>query len=223
MVTMRLDTVRARQSQGKELTMKMSPETPSAGPVGHRGFARRRGLLGLLFVAFAVLGVAAVLQAHGPGFGGRPMGPMGPMGMLGGHGPHGGPGGFGGREMDPEMMSDRIDFGVRWVLERIDATDEQKKQISAIFQQAAEDLKAIHEDQMEQREAMREAMVTLDKAKVETLRQASITRADQASKRITDAFLDAGALLSAEQRQELADEMDRRHGGERGFRFRGRH
>ena len=200
--------------------MKMSPETSSAGPVGHRGFVRRRGLLGLLFVAVAVLGVAAVLQAHGPGFGGRP---MGPMGMMGGHGPHGGPGGFGGREMDPEMMSDRVDFGVRWVLERIDATDEQKKQISAIFQQAAADLKSIHEDQIEQREAMHEAMVALDKAKVETLRQASITRADQASKRITDAFLDAGALLSPEQRQELAEEMESRHRGERGFRFRGRH
>lgn len=177
---------------------------------------RRGWLAGTLFVGVALVGAATVLRAHGPGFGP----PMRPMGMMGGYGPHGG---FGGREMDPEMMSDRIDFGVRWVLERIDATDEQKKQISAIFQQAAADLKSIHEDQIEQREAMREAMVALDKAKVETLRQASITRADQASKRITDAFLDAGALLSAEQRQELAEEMESRHRGERGFRSRGRH
>lgn len=173
--------------------------------------APRRLILGLALAGLACLGASATLQAQGPGFGRPPHGPMG------GPGHHGGPGGFlGGGEADPERMADRIDFGVRWALRKVDASEEQKDRISDIFQKAAADLRSIHEERKTEREAMRKAMVALDRSKVEALRQASIGRADQASKRLTEAFLEAGSLLTEAQRQQLADALEqRRHEGAR--------
>jgi protein CpxP len=167
--------------------------TSTPSPLSNTSASRRRriGVAAFGIVALAVGVTAAALSAHGPRdrFRGRDFGPGG-----------------------PEGMEDRIDFGVRWALDNVDATEDQKDKISDIFQKAAQDLRAGHDDQKEQRDAMRQAVVALDGAKVESLRQASMARAEQASKRITQAFLEAAAILSPEQREDLAELMERRHG-----------
>jgi Spy/CpxP family protein refolding chaperone len=169
--------------------METASTSPLSNPPAGIHRRRRRRVAVFAIVALAVGITAAALSAHGPRDRFRDRG-------------------FGG----PEGMEDRIDFGVRWALDNVDATEDQKDKISDIFQKAAQDLRSVHDDQKEQRDAMREAVVALDGAKVEALRQASMARADQASKRLTQAFLEAAAILSPDQREELAELMERRHG-----------
>jgi hypothetical protein len=61
---------------------------------------------------------------------------------------------------------------------------------------------------------------TIDKAKIETLRQEQMKVSDQGSKRFTQALTDAGDVLSAQQRQAFFKNWSERgdHGprGKRG-------
>jgi Spy/CpxP family protein refolding chaperone len=162
-----------------------------------------RRLLALATLAAAGSAASTAVWAAGPGGRGPDM-PMGAMGMMG---TMGGP-------------------GLTRALEQVGATADQRSQIEQIHQAARADLRAGHEQGRALHEQMRELFLQpeVDATAVESLRQRMMARHDQASQRMTQAMLDVGRVLSAEQRQQLAELMkqrsEHRH-GERGEHRRG--
>ncbi len=125
-----------------------------------------------------------------------------PMAMQGeGHGPgmgehHAGGLPFAGRHLDR-------------LLDEAKATDAQRTQIKQISEKAQADLKALHE----QGRALHEQALTLwaqpklDAAAAEKLRQSMSSHHEQVSKRMTQAMLDVGNVLTPAQRATVAERM----------------
>jgi protein CpxP len=145
------------------------------------------------FVAGAVLALAslAVTTAQAAPMGGGP----------GGH--HGGPGGYGAMMGGPHM--DRM-------LDRINATTEQRAQIKQITAAAQVDMKAQHESGRALREQFMAlfAQPTVDARAAEELRQKQMLQRDAASKRMLQMMLDVSQVLSPDQRKQIADSMAER-------------
>ena len=126
------------------------------------------------------------------------------------------------KTFDPAKFNQRIEKRVDRALTGTDATAEQKQKVSTIIEQAYADMKPLHDKRVENRKAMADAMQapTIDKAKIETLRQEQMKVSDQGSKRFTQALTDAGDVLSAQQRQAFFKNWSERgdHGprGKRG-------
>lgn len=137
---------------------------------------------GAIASVFALSGLAA--QAQGPG-GPHGRGPGGP-GMLGGH--------------------------VEQMLDAVDASDAQRAQVKQIMQAARTDLKG----QMESGRKLHEQGLTLlsapviDAAAIEQLRQQGQAQHEIASKRMSQALIDAARVLTPEQRAKFAEKMKKR-------------
>lgn len=163
--------------------------------------------------ALITLGVGTAAHAQGAMHGAGPGHAMqGPGGMHAAHGRmHGGDGA--GMEMR----------GFERMLDRVQATPEQRAQIRKIMESARADLRAGGEASRAQRGKMAEllAQPQIDAAAVEAARQQQVARHDAASKRVTQAMVEAGRVLTPEQRQKLAahttqmHEMMQRHRHER--------
>jgi periplasmic protein CpxP/Spy len=98
------------------------------------------------------------------------------------------------------------------MLDGVNATAEQRTRVRDIMKSALEDVR-------KQREAgfglRAQAMTlftqpTVDPAAVEALRKQMMDQHDQASRRMTQAMLDASAVLTPEQRAQLAERMKQR-------------
>ncbi|HZP98833.1 MAG TPA: periplasmic heavy metal sensor [Reyranella sp.] len=109
----------------------------------------------------------------------------------------------GGKTYDPAQFSQRIEKRVDRALAGTDATAEQKKQIATILQSAFTDMKPLRDKRLENRKAMADAMQapTLDRVKIEAIRQEEMKVSDETSKVFTKALEDAGNVLSQAQRQ----------------------
>jgi len=124
-------------------------------------------------------------------------------GMMGGHGAHGGYGNPGGGMFDGMMTG---------MLDRVNATPEQRTQIQKIMQTQATEMRA----QREAGRALRQqgmamfAQPTVDADAVEKLRQQQQAMHDAASKRMTTAMLEISRVLTPEQRKQMADHMGQR-------------
>jgi protein CpxP len=153
-----------------------------------------------LAVALAGAFAVGVSAAPGAGPGGGPgAGPMmGQGAMMGGHYGMGGPFGMGGM--------------LQGMLDRVNATPEQRTQIKQIMDKMAGDMTA----QREAGRALRtEAMTlfaqpTVDAKAVEALRVRQMAQHDEVSKRVTQAMLEASRVLTPEQRKQIADTMNQR-------------
>ncbi len=162
--------------------------------IQHSGF-RASARLSLAALALATLSVFA-LPAMAQPMGGMQGGP-GMHGDMHG-GPHGMRGGMG--HMPERLLND------------VKATPEQRTQIKQIMDAAHKDLQA----QREAGRALREegmrlfTQANVDANAVEALRQKRLAQHDQASKRMTQAMLDASRVLTPEQRQQLAQRMQQR-------------
>ncbi len=174
----------------------MNTPTPTHRPTRAPGRAWPL-LLATLGLALAA-GLSQPVLAAGPG------GPGG-HGMMGHAGGHGGHGGHGMMGHGMGMMGGRL-------LESVGATEQQRQQIQAIMAAAHKDLQAQREGGKALHEQMRAAFTatTVDARVVEALRQQMLARHDAASKRMSQAMIDAAAVLSPEQRQKLADKMAQR-------------
>ena len=138
-------------------------------------------------------------------------GPGGP-GMMGsgmmGHGPMGGPGGHGGYGYGGGMFEGMMTR----LLDRVNATPQQRTQIQQIMQTQANEMRA----QREAGRALRQEAMTLfaqpavDAAAVEALRQKQLALHGEASKRMTTAMLEISRVLTPEQRKQMADYMTQR-------------
>ena len=142
--------------------------------------------------AMAIGGVAAHAQP-GPGHHGGP-------GMMA-------PGMFGGGHMEH-------------VLDLVNATDAQRSQIEAIFKAAQQDLAG----QRDAGRKLHEQMATLytatniDAAAIDTVRAQMSAQHEAASKRLSQASIDAARVLTPEQRAKIAEVMKKRQA-----RMAGRH
>jgi Spy/CpxP family protein refolding chaperone len=148
--------------------------------------SRRWGLLLALPLAGA-LSVPAVSAFAGPGWGHRGMG--GEMGE------------FAGRRMAK-------------VLDAAGATDAQKAQIKATWDGLRPQLKAVREEGMKVRQELRQALTapTVDAGKVEQLRKQTIQLADRASTLATQGMVSSAQVLTPEQRQKIAAELEKHQG-----------
>jgi Spy/CpxP family protein refolding chaperone len=121
-------------------------------------------------------------------------------GMMGGHGGYGNPG---GGMFDGMMMR---------MLDRVNATPEQRTQIQQIMQKQAGGMSA----QREAGRALRQQMMalfaqpTVDANALEALRQQQLAMHETASKRMTAAMLEISSVLTPEQRKQMADHMAQR-------------
>ena len=113
------------------------------------------------------------------------------------------------------MFPGAIERRVNRVLGLVDASTEQRQKVRSILEAAGNDLYPIRQQRAENRKQIREALAaaTIDRAKIETLRQAQLKLHDSASKRFTDALTDAAEVLTAAQRAELAKRMEQRRRG----------
>jgi len=132
-----------------------------------------------------------------------------------------GPGGGGPRHGGPEGRM--FGGGLMRMLDRVNATPQQRAQIEQILKAGAADRRA----QFEAHRALREqgmalfAQPTVDAAAVEALRQKQLAMHDAATKRMMDTMIEISRVLTPEQRKQLADfmaqrrEMMQRHQRER--------
>ncbi len=153
----------------------------------------KAAVAGVVLALAAGAGVTAWAQGpHGGGHG-RHMHAM--------HGMHGGGGMFMG---SPERI-DRL-------LDGLNATEAQRTQIKQIARAAAQDLRA----QRKEGRALRDQAAaiftapTVDAAAAESLRQQMLARHDASSRRITQAMLEASAVLTPEQRVKLGERIESR-------------
>ncbi len=119
--------------------------------------------------------------------------------------PHGGQGGPG----MGMMMGGR---GLDRMLDSVNATAEQRAQIKAIADRARADLQAQREAARGTRDQLMALFTqpTVDANAAEALRAQRMQQADQASRRMMQAMLDASRVLSPEQRRQLAERMTQR-------------
>jgi periplasmic protein CpxP/Spy len=168
--------------------------TPIKPAISHK----QRWAMGALVAATTASVVLSLSGwAGGDGSGGAPR-CMPHMGMQAQEG--GMP--FGGRHM-------------QHMLDEVKATDAQRTQIRAITDKAQADLKALHEQGrgLHEQGLKLWAAPKLDAGAAEKLRQQMQAQHDQVSKRMMQAMLDVGAVLTPEQRAKVAEQMQKHHDG----------
>jgi len=158
-------------------------------------------LAGLSLALAGVIATSVQAAPGGPGMAGHgTMMAQGPMGGPDGPGGHGGHGGG----MFEGMMSRLLD--------RVNATPEQRTQIQQIMQAQASEMRTQHEAgrALRQQAMALFAQPTVDANAVEALRQKQLVMHDAASKRMTAAMLQISGVLTPEQRKQMADTMSQR-------------
>ena len=122
-----------------------------------------------------------------------------------GHGMHHAMGHAGGQRMGPMLHERQLD--------QVGATAEQKTRIRDIFKGARADVAKQREGQRNLQRQMAQLMAApqIDAAGAEALRQKISAGQDANSKRMLQAMLDAGAVLTPEQRQKISEQMAQRH------------
>jgi protein CpxP len=129
-----------------------------------------------------------------------------------------GPGGKGfghhsmmGDTMDPAEVKERVERMVAHLAIEIDATEEQKQKLTAIFLGAANDLLPLRAEMMESRHAGELVGLltapTVDRAAIEAFRAEKLALAEQASRRIAAALGEAAEVLTPEQRAEIGERI----------------
>lgn len=130
----------------------------------------------------------------------------------------GGPGGAGGHGMPGHHAMGAPGAGgmfggmLQRLLDKANATPQQRTQIEQIMQASAAELRAQHDESRALRE---QAMAlfsqpTVDATALEALRQKQLAAHDAASKRMTATMLEISRVLTPEQRKQMADYMTQR-------------
>jgi protein CpxP len=154
--------------------------------------SRRRWIIGgsILGVLGLLVGATTFVNAHGGGWHHR----SGPM--------------------NAEMIADRVEHGVKYVLSDVDATADQKAQVTAILQAAAKDVHALADQHFAAHKEIHEILSaeSIDRVRLESVRESELRLADQASRRILQGIADAAEVLTPQQRAELVSKMEERRG-----------
>lgn len=174
----------------------------SSGEAGKRRPWGRRVAIGALLIGLGTVSGFAISNVHGePG--------------RFWHGMH-------HRPFDASRMAERIEFRVDRVLTRINATQEQKDNVGTIIKSAVTDVTGLGVHPWETRQKLMTLLGAekIDPAAIEALRAEQVGKIDAASKRMVQAMTEAAAVLTPEQRHELAqrwqDRFSRWRGPEQG-------
>jgi Spy/CpxP family protein refolding chaperone len=171
-------------------------ESPSSDPT------RPRGTRWLLAAASLVL-VAGVLALV---LGAASLAP----GLAGAH-----PFGRWHHAGDADDHAALIEFWVDRMLDRIDASDEQRERVRAVIERLEPQVETMHggRGELHRSFVLLFTAPVVDAAEVERLRAEQIGRFDRLSREIAGALTEIGAILTQEQRQQLA-EMHSHHRGD---------
>ena len=158
--------------------------------------------IGRVSGAVIALAIAAMIGAALAGSANAGWG-WGPGSSRFGHGPMG--------TLEPAEVQEKVERMVAHLAIEIDATDEQKQQLTTIFVSAANDLLPLRAEMMESRQAGELVGLltapTVDRAAIETFRAEKLALADQASRRIATALGEAAEVLTPEQRAEIGERL----------------
>jgi periplasmic protein CpxP/Spy len=173
----------------------MSEEIPTAGAPERAGGSRpsrRRWLVAVFAGAAALFGFAAG-KVHSA-----------PWWHLAGH--H--------HALDAEEIDYLVEHRVNRLLSKVDATQEQRDKVVRIVKAAVNDVRALRKGPWDQREKFAGLLRadTIDRAALENLRAEQLSTADAATKRLLQAVADAAEVLTPEQRRQLAELWEHRHG-----------
>ncbi len=122
---------------------------------------------------------------------------------------------FGPRgDMSPEQMDRFIERRIEGFLDGVDATDDQRTRIKATLARLRPEMKALHADKARLRDAGKKALAAnpLDAAEVERLRREVLALADKGTSLMSRALVEVGNTLTPEQRREVLQHLERRHG-----------
>lgn len=133
------------------------------------------------------------------------------------HGFHGGPMGFNimGGPIDADKAQRHAGRTAERFARRIDATGEQQSKLISIAEAAAKDIAPLRQKAQDARKESIKLLgaATVDRAALEKLRADQIANMDQLSKRISTAMADAADVLTPEQRQKVAERMEKKRDG----------
>jgi periplasmic protein CpxP/Spy len=126
-----------------------------------------------------------------------------------------GPGSTGHHSMGgPPSLDDARDhaeFFVAFALHRLDATGDQEQKVKDIVDSAIGDLFPVVEKHRTNRDELHAVLAApvVDRAAIESLRVEEIALADSLSKTLAAAIADTAEALTAEQRQQLLQQLER--------------
>ena len=164
-----------------------APPTAPATPSKRRWFTR--GILGV-----TAAGIAGLFAAH------HARHAMGATDREGGHRHHG------WKSKSPEELARSLQKGTDKMLDRLDATPEQRARIKPMVDAAFKDLLPLRE----LRRTLREDAVKIltaeavDRGALEALRVRQLERLGEVSKRLTAALADIAGELNATQKSRIA-------------------
>lgn len=172
-----------------------NPTPATAG----RSSQKQRWALGALIAATSACVVLSVSAWAGVGEPGSRMQHHG-MGMMGGAGPEMGGVPFGGRHL-------------KRLLDDAKVSDAQRTQVQQIVDLAQSDLKALHEEGkgLHEQGLKLWAAPKIDAGAVEKVREQMQVHHDKVSKRLMQAMLDVGNVLTPDQRAVVARQLEKRH------------
>ena len=101
--------------------------------------------------------------------------------------------------MSADAFSDHIDHRVKYMLSEVDATADQKAQVTSILQSAARDVHALKDQHVSAHKQLHEILSaeTIDRARLETVRADQIRLADEASQRFVSGHCRRGRSADA--------------------------
>lgn len=119
------------------------------------------------------------------------------------------------RDWSEEQIAEHIQDHVDDVLKGVDATPEQRTQVSDILKAAAHDVFSIREQHMAAHAKLKDILSAqqIDRTQLESLRQQQLQAIDSATQRISAALADAAEVLTPDQRKQLFANIEKRHHG----------
>jgi len=113
---------------------------------------------------------------------------------------------FGGGTMGPGFRQEHMDK----MLTAAGATDAQKAQIAAIWQNLRPQLRPLHKQHADLRRQLGQAIAapTIDQAKVEQVRKQSVQTMDQISALFTQGIVQSAQVLTPAQRQTVLQQIE---------------
>lgn len=185
-------------------TENNSPETDTTiEPTATKSSGRRR-VAGIVAGALLTVGVAGAFAgsalSEDRGWGSRGHG-SGHHGMM-----------F-KASLDPAEVEEKVERMVGHLAIEIDATDEQKAQLTTIFVDGAQELLEIRKQAGDRGETASQVIAlltgpTVDPVAVEAFRAEKMALADDASRVVADTLVEAAEIMTAEQRAEVGDRLD---------------
>ena len=117
----------------------------------------------------------------------------------------------GGGPPTAEQARDHAQFFAAFALHRLDATPDQQERVEKIVDGAVDELMPVIEMHRANRDELHAVLQaqTVDRAAIEKLRSEEIAAADSHSRLLASAIGDPAEVLTAQQRTELIDHIER--------------